>query len=77
MYVCMYAMNLERSIENMIVCIHVSVYMYPYIEYIHTYIHTHTGLDPKKHFSCVTGKGSPMDNPSEYLKSFYMFDYIG
>ncbi len=36
-----------------------------------------TGLDPKKHFACVTGKGSPMDNPSEYLKSFYMFDYIG
>nr|ABH11439.1 cytosolic glucose-6-phosphate isomerase [Hanusia phi] len=35
------------------------------------------GLDPKKHFACVTGKGSPMDNPAEYLISFYMFDYIG
>jgi len=35
------------------------------------------GLDPKKHFACVTGKGSPMDNPAEYLKSFYMDDYIG
>mmetsp|Transcript_55219 Transcript_55219/g.131152 ORF Transcript_55219/g.131152 Transcript_55219/m.131152 type:complete len:566 (+) Transcript_55219:2-1699(+) len=34
-------------------------------------------LDPKKHFACVTGKGSPMDNPAEYLQSFYMFDYIG
>jgi len=35
------------------------------------------GLDPKKHFACVTGKGSPMDNPKEYLASFYMFDFIG
>jgi hypothetical protein len=25
----------------------------------------------------VTGKGSPLDNPSEYLISFYMYDYIG
>ena len=35
------------------------------------------GLDPGKHFIAVTGKGSPMDNPSRYLRSFYMFDYIG
>ncbi len=35
------------------------------------------GLDPNKHFIAVTGKGSPMDNPSRYLRSFYMFDYIG
>ena len=34
-------------------------------------------LDPNKHFVAVTGKGSPMDNPSRYLRSFYMFDYIG
>jgi glucose-6-phosphate isomerase len=34
-------------------------------------------LDPDKHFIAVTGKGSPMDNPSSYLRSFYMFDYIG
>ncbi len=34
-------------------------------------------LDPGKHFIAVTGKGSPMDNPSRYLRSFYMFDYIG
>jgi glucose-6-phosphate isomerase len=34
-------------------------------------------LDPNKHFITVTGKGSPMDNPSRYLLSFYMFDYIG
>ena len=26
------------------------------------------GLEPKKHFACVTGKGSPMDNPAEYLE---------
>jgi len=35
------------------------------------------GLDPKEHFTAVTGKGSPMDNPERYLRSFYMFDYIG
>ena len=35
------------------------------------------GLDPKQHFACVTGKGSPLDNPAEYLVSFYMYDYIG
>jgi glucose-6-phosphate isomerase len=35
------------------------------------------GLDPLKHFLCVTGEGSPMDNPERYLESFYMFDYIG
>ncbi len=35
------------------------------------------GLDPSKHFIAVTGQGSPMDNPDLYLRSFYMFDYIG
>ena len=35
------------------------------------------GLPVNKHFMCVTGKGSPMDNPSKYLRTFYMFDYIG
>ncbi len=35
------------------------------------------GLSPGKHFVAVTGKGSPMDNPASYLRSFYMFDYIG
>ncbi|MFZ5774184.1 MAG: glucose-6-phosphate isomerase [Thermodesulfobacteriota bacterium] len=35
------------------------------------------GLDPLRHFVAVTGKGSPMDDPSRYLRSFYMFDYIG
>ncbi|VAW37375.1 Glucose-6-phosphate isomerase, partial [hydrothermal vent metagenome] len=35
------------------------------------------GLDPGRHFIAVTGKGSPMDNPARYLRSFYMFDYIG
>lgn len=35
------------------------------------------GLNPDKHFIAVTGKESPMDNPSRYLRSFYMFDYIG
>jgi len=35
------------------------------------------GLEPKRHFIAVTGKDSPMDNPARYLRSFYMFDYIG
>lgn len=35
------------------------------------------GLPINKHFICVTGKGSPMDNPNKYLRSFYMYDYIG
>lgn len=35
------------------------------------------GLNPERHFVAVTGLGSPMDNPKCYLRSFYMFDYIG
>ncbi|MCB2180408.1 MAG: glucose-6-phosphate isomerase [Desulfobulbaceae bacterium] len=35
------------------------------------------GLEPQQHFVAVTGEGSPMDNPESYLRSFYMFDYIG
>jgi len=35
------------------------------------------GLVPERHFLAVTGKKSPMDNPDRYLRSFYMFDYIG
>lgn len=35
------------------------------------------GLDPQRHFIAVTGKGSPMDDPQKYLRSFYMYDYIG
>lgn len=35
------------------------------------------GIDSKSHFIAVTGKGSPMDNPSLYLASFYIWDYIG
>lgn len=35
------------------------------------------GLSPKNHFLAVTGKGSPMDNPEEYRKSFYIWDYVG
>jgi glucose-6-phosphate isomerase len=35
------------------------------------------GIDPARHFIAVTGKGSPMDNPENYLRSFYMYDYIG
>ncbi|HUJ76593.1 MAG TPA: glucose-6-phosphate isomerase, partial [bacterium] len=35
------------------------------------------GLKPEQHFLCVTGAGSPMDNPSRYRATFHMFDYIG
>jgi glucose-6-phosphate isomerase len=35
------------------------------------------GLRPQNHCIAVTGQGSPMDNPENYLHSFYMFDYIG
>lgn len=35
------------------------------------------GLTPKDHLISVTGKGSPMDDPSNYLESFYIWDYIG
>lgn len=35
------------------------------------------GLTPNRHFLAVTGKGSPMDNPEKYRKSFYIWDYVG
>ncbi|MCL2458595.1 MAG: glucose-6-phosphate isomerase [Desulfobulbus sp.] len=35
------------------------------------------GLDPARHVLAVTGEGGPMDDPSKYLRSFYMEDYIG
>ncbi|MCB1081679.1 MAG: glucose-6-phosphate isomerase, partial [Chlamydiia bacterium] len=35
------------------------------------------GLSPGKHFLAVTGKGSPMDDPEKYRKSFYIWDYVG
>ena len=38
---------------------------------------TEAGLDPARHCLAVTGQASPMDNPDRYLRSFYMYDYIG
>jgi glucose-6-phosphate isomerase len=35
------------------------------------------GLKPEKHFVSVTGEGSPMDDPTKYLESFYIWDWIG
>ncbi len=35
------------------------------------------GLDPKKHMIAVTAEKSPMDDPSQYLASFYIWDYVG
>ena len=34
-------------------------------------------IDPSKHMVAVTGKGSPMDDSSKYLESFYIWDYVG
>ncbi len=38
---------------------------------------TEEGLSPENHFLAVTGKGSPMDDPGKYRKSFYIWDYVG
>jgi glucose-6-phosphate isomerase len=35
------------------------------------------GLDPARHLLAVTGEGSPMDDASQYLASFYMYESIG
>ena len=34
-------------------------------------------IDPKNHFVAVTGEKSPMDDPSRYLASFYIWDFVG
>ncbi len=38
---------------------------------------TAAGLDPARHMIAVTGQGSPMDDPGQYLAAFHMYDYIG
>ncbi|MDH5753566.1 MAG: glucose-6-phosphate isomerase, partial [Deltaproteobacteria bacterium] len=35
------------------------------------------GLAPERHFLCVTGEGSPMDDPKRYRAVFHMYDYVG
>ncbi len=35
------------------------------------------GLEPARHMIAVTGEGSPLDDTTKYLASFYMEDYIG
>ncbi len=35
------------------------------------------GLPGKDHFVAVTGEGSPMDDPSRYLASFYIWEFVG
>lgn len=35
------------------------------------------GLNPQNHLVAVTGKGSPMDDPANYLQSFYIWDSVG
>jgi len=46
-------------------------------EYLVRTLMTERGLDPAKQCITVTGEKSPMDNLEKYLRSFYMFDYIG
>lgn len=44
------------------------------------FVRTHmkqAGINPKNHFVAVTGEKSPMDDPSKYLASFYMWDFVG
>lgn len=35
------------------------------------------GLDPREHFVSVTMPGTPMDNKTNYLESFYLWDWVG
>jgi glucose-6-phosphate isomerase len=35
------------------------------------------GLDPRKHIIAVTSEKSPMDDPEQYLASFYIWDFVG
>lgn len=35
------------------------------------------GVNPKNHFISITTPNSPMDNPQNYLRSFYIWDWIG
>ncbi len=35
------------------------------------------GLNPKDHFVAITGKGSPLDDKSQFLECFYSWDFIG
>lgn len=35
------------------------------------------GLDTHKHFVAVTEPGSPLDDPSSFLESFYMSEHVG
>ncbi len=35
------------------------------------------GLDPTHHFVAVTGEKSPMDDPTRYAASFYIWDFVG
>lgn len=35
------------------------------------------GLKPEKHFISISCKGSPLDNPKEYLQCFYVWEWVG
>lgn len=68
--------NLERTLVNVVSKSGSTLETLTNEELVRSYFAA-AGLDPNKHFIAVTGKGSPMDNPDRYLRSFHMFDYIG
>lgn len=40
-------------------------------------IYAKAGLKPEEHFIAVTGEGSPLDDPKQYLASFHIWDWVG
>ncbi|MEI8124995.1 MAG: glucose-6-phosphate isomerase [Parachlamydiaceae bacterium] len=45
-------------------------------EFVRAYF-AKAGIDSQQHFISVTSQGSPMDDRSRYLESFYIWDWIG
>lgn len=41
------------------------------------FAYSQEGLNPDKYCIAVTGEKSPMDDPSRYLETFYIWDYVG
>jgi glucose-6-phosphate isomerase len=42
-----------------------------------THAYRSAGLDPARHFVCVTTPGSALDRSAEFREKFHMFDYVG
>lgn len=45
-------------------------------EFVRTFF-VKAGLNPQQHFISITSAGSPMDDRTRYLASFYIWDWIG